>query len=215
MPSRLAQKGDTLDNGGLAIGTDMGVNRNGRWIFRHIDVSVKRGELVCVIGGNGAGKSTCMKALLGLIDVVEGNVHRSPGIRIGYVPQRLSISPNLPLTLRRLMTLTESFQKSEIDKAIEAVGLQKLGNPSIATLSGGEFQRLLLARALIHEPDLLVLDEPAQGVDVSGADQLNELIVDVKEKLNCGVIMVSHEVERVLNIGDDFVVLIPHEYDET
>ena len=146
----------------------IGVHRGNRWVIRHVDLRVDRGKLVFLIGANGAGKTTCAKAILGLIEVSEGTAERLPGLRIEYVPQRLAISPFLPLTLRRLMTLTRKFPARDIDDALSAVGLERLGDPPIATLSGGEFQRLLLARALINRPDLLILDEPNQGVDIAG-----------------------------------------------
>ena len=193
---------------------DIGVRRSERWIIRHVDVEVPRGALVYVIGANGAGKSTCAKAVLGLIEIDEGAVERAADVAVGYVPQRLSISPTLPLTLRRLMTLTGRFPRREIDAALAAVGLERLGNPPISTLSGGEFQRLLLARALIDRPDLLVLDEPAQGVDVSGADVFYELIEEVRRALGCGILIISHDIELAAKSGDDVVVLVPHEHDE-
>ena len=192
----------------------IGVRRSERWIIRHVDVQVPRGALVYVIGANGAGKSTCAKAVLGLIEIDEGAVERAAGVAVGYVPQRLAISPTLPLTLRRLMTLTGRYPRRDIEAALAAVGLERLGNPPISTLSGGEFQRLLLARALIDRPDLLVLDEPAQGVDVSGADVFQELIEEVRRTLGCGILIVSHDIERAAKTGDDVVVLVPHEHDE-
>jgi zinc transport system ATP-binding protein len=184
-----------------------------RWIIRHVDLRVERGMLVSLIGANGAGKSTCAKAVLGLIDIDEGAIERAP-VTVGYVPQRLAISPTLPLTLRRLMTLTGRFPRRDIDAALAAVGLDRLGNPPIATLSGGEFQRLLLARALIDRPDLLVLDEPAQGVDLSGAGVFHELIEEVRQTLGCGILIISHDLEQAVKTGDDVVVLVPHEHDE-
>ena len=192
---------------------EAGVKRGARWIIRNLNLAVDRGQFVYVIGANGAGKSTCIKAALGLIELTEGSVERDPSIQVGYVPQRLAISPNLPLTLRRLMSLTGKFAPGDVDDALRAVGLEKLGDPPVTTLSGGEFQRLLLARALIHKPDLLVLDEPAQGVDVAGAEMLQDLIIAIRRDLGCGVLMVSHDIKQAFQAGDDFVVLIPHEHD--
>ncbi len=197
----------------LVSARDIGVRWGERWIIRHVDLRVERGMLVSLIGANGAGKSTCAKAVLGLIDIDEGAIERAP-VTVGYVPQRLAISPTLPLTLRRLMTLTGRFPRRDIDAALAAVGLERLGDPPIATLSGGEFQRLLLARALIDRPDLLVLDEPAQGVDLSGAGVFHELIEEVRRTLGCGILIISHDLEQAVKTGDDVVVLVPHEHDE-
>ena len=197
----------------LVSARDLGVRRSERWIIRHVDVQVPRGALVYVIGANGAGKSTCAKAVLDLIEIDEGAVERAPDVAVGYVPQRLAISPTLPLTLRRLMTLTRRFPRREIESALAAVGLERLGNPPVSTLSGGEFQRLLLARALAERPDLLVLDEPAQGVDVSGADVFHELIEEIRRTLGCGILIISHDIELAARTGDDVVVLVPHEHD--
>ena len=197
----------------LVSARDLGVRRAGRWIVRHVDLKVERGELVFVIGANGAGKSTCVKAALGLIDIDEGTVERAPALEIGYVPQRLAVSPTLPLSVRRLMKLTGRFPAREIDAALAAVGLDRLGDPPVTTLSGGELQRLLLARALIHRPDLLVLDEPGQGVDVAGAEVLHGLVEGIRRDLGCGVLLISHDLELAMKAGDDFVVLVPHEHD--
>ena len=198
----------------LVSARDLGVRRAGRWIVRHVDLKVSRGELVFVIGANGAGKSTCVKAALGLIDIDEGTVERAPALEIGYVPQRLAVSPTLPLSVRRLMNLTGRFPAREIDAALAAVGLDRLGDPPVTTLSGGELQRLLLARALIHRPDLLVLDEPGQGVDVAGTEVLHELVEGIRRDLGCGVLLISHDLELAMKAGDDFLVLVPHEHDD-
>ena len=198
----------------LVNARDIGVRRGERWIIRHVDLKVARGELVFLIGANGAGKSTCAKAVLGLIDITEGHVARAPALEVGYIPQRLPVSPTLPLTLRRLMTLTGRFAAHKIDAALAAVGLERLGDPPVTTLSGGEFQRLLMARALIHRPDLLVLDEPAQSVDVAGTDIVYELIEGIRRDLGCGVLMISHDLKKAMDTGDDLVVLVPHEHDD-
>lgn len=198
----------------LVVGRNIGVKRGERWIIRYVDFEVTRGELVLIIGANGAGKSTFAKSILGLIEISEGTIKRADSIRIGYVPQRLSMSATLPLTMRRLMTLTGRYTRQEVDRALAAVGLQRLGDPPVTTLSGGEFQRLLLAHAMIERPDLLVLDEPVQGIDIAGSTRLYELIERIKEELNCGVLMISHDHRKFMEIGDDFVVLVPHEHDQ-
>ncbi len=201
-------------SGLLVDARDIGVRRGERWIIRHVDLKVTRGELVYLIGANGAGKSTCVKAILGLIDVDEGQVTRAPSLEVGYVPQRLQVTATLPMTVRRLMTLTGRFAADRIDSALAAVGLERLGDPPVTTLSGGEFQRLMLARALIHRPDLLVLDEPEQGVDATGTDVVHELIEGIRRDLGCGVLTISHDLKQAMDTGDDLVVLVPHEHDD-
>ena len=198
----------------LVNARDIGVRLGERWIIRHVDLKVAPGELVYIIGANGAGKSTCVKAVLGLIDITEGRVTRAPSLEVGYVPQRLQVTPTLPMTLRRLMTLTGRFPADRIDSALAAVGLERLGDPPVTSLSGGEFQRLMLARALIHRPDLLVLDEPERGVDATGTDVVYELIEGIRRDLGCGVLIISHDLKKAMDTGDDLVVLVPHEHDD-
>ena len=203
-----------MDSNILVDAQNIGVNLSNRWIFRNVNVTVERSQLVCIIGGNGAGKTTCLRTLLGLLPQTEGTVNRAISLKVGFVPQKLQITPILPLTMRRLAALAGKFEDQEIDNALSAVGLDELGNPSVSTLSGGEFQRLMLARAILRKPDLLVLDEPAQGVDVSGIDVLNRLILDVRDATRCGVLMISHDIEMVFDIFDDVLVMIPHEFDQ-
>ena len=204
----------TRDAAALVHGRDVGVRRQGRWIIRHVDLDVARGKLVYLIGANGAGKSTLAKSVLGLIDIDEGTLERAPSLKVGYVPQRLQVSPNLPLDLHRLMTLTGRCPAAEIDAALTAVGLERLGNPPVSTLSGGEFQRALLARALLQRPDLLVLDEPAQGVDAAGTEVFHKRIEEIRHDLDCGVLLISHDIRLVMDTGDDVIVLLPHEHDD-
>lgn len=194
--------------------TNIGVRLSERWIFRYVNVSVSSGQLVCIIGGNGAGKSTCVKTLLGLIPLTEGCIEKQSTLTIGYVPQKLALASVLPLTVRRLLTLgNRRASKEEVEHVLFVVGLEKLGNPSVTNLSGGEFQRLMLARAILRKPDLLVLDEPLQGVDIATTDFLNDLILTIRDELQCGVLVVSHDIERVFKDADDVLVLIPHEHD--
>ena len=198
----------------LVHARNVGIRRGNRWIVRYVDVDLDRGAQVLVVGANGSGKSTLVKAILGLIEPDEGTIVRIPDLTVGYVPQRLFLNPTLPLCLRRLMTLTGRFTNGEIDTALGSVGLGRLGNPPVSTLSGGEFQRLLLARALIHNPDLLVLDEPEQGIDTAGSERLYVLIREIRKDYDCGVLIISHNAKTVMEFSDDFVVLVPHEHDD-
>lgn len=213
MPVQQQQYMSTGDSTPLVRARNVGIRRQGRWIIRHVDLDVFPGKLVYLIGANGAGKSTLAKSILGLMEVNEGTIERPAALKIGYVPQRLQVSPNLPLRLRRLLTLTRRYPPAEIEAALAAAGLDRLGDPVVSTLSGGEFQRALLARALLHRPELLVMDEPAQGVDAAGTGVLRERIENIRCELSCGVLLISHDMRLVMETGDDVVVLLPHEHD--
>ncbi|MCW5696910.1 MAG: metal ABC transporter ATP-binding protein [Bauldia sp.] len=191
----------------LAAVENLGVRLGGRWIVRHVDLAVRPGEIVTVIGPNGGGKTTTAKALLGLISPAEGrSVHR-PGLRVGYVPQKLAIDWTLPMTVGRLMQLTGRHPRAAIDAALGEVGIPHLAGTPIQALSGGEFQRALLARAIVRRPELLVLDEPVQGVDFAGELALYELIGTIRDRLGCGVLLISHDLHIVMARTDTVVCL--------
>tara|TARA_R110002110_G_scaffold415612_2_gene651783 strand:- start:238143 stop:238982 length:840 start_codon:yes stop_codon:yes gene_type:complete len=192
----------TLENAGL--------NRGGVWLVRGIDLTVRRGEVVTLIGPNGAGKSTTAKIALGLLDPDEGSAKRAPGLSVGYVPQKLSIDWTLPLSVARFMGLTNRVSGAEIAAALDLVGIAHLAEGEVRHLSGGEFQRTLLARAIARKPDLLVLDEPVQGVDFSGEIALYELISNIRNTLGCGILMISHDLHVVMASTDSVVCLNGH-----
>ncbi|MGI9412647.1 MAG: ATP-binding cassette domain-containing protein [Hyphomicrobiales bacterium] len=194
----------------LAGISGLGIHRGGRWLLRNVDLSVQRGEIVTLIGPNGSGKTTCAKALLGLLACDEGEAWIAKGARIGYVPQRFVVDWTLPLTVRRLMTLTDSHSRGDVEAALEEVGISHLIDAAVQTLSGGELQRALLARALVRKPDLLVLDEPVQGVDFSGEIALYGLIRDIRDRLACGVLLISHDLHIVMAETDTVVCLNGH-----
>ncbi|MFM1814014.1 MAG: hypothetical protein RLZ98_709 [Pseudomonadota bacterium] len=188
----------------------IGVCRDGRWLVRNVDITVAAGEIVTLIGPNGGGKSTTARAALGLIAIDEGNVERRPGLNVGYVPQRLTVDRTLPLTVRRLLSLTSSPALGDVDQALEWVGLSRYGDAQVHTLSGGEFQRALLARAIVRKPDLLVLDEPVQGVDFTGEVALYDLIGEIRARLGCGILLISHDLHIVMAATDTVVCLNGH-----
>ncbi len=173
-------------------------------------LDVQRGEIVTLIGPNGAGKSTLVRVVLGLLKPQIGSVFRQAGIRIGYMPQRLSIDPVLPLTVERFLSLGSNQKKSALETALEEVGAVGLLKRPLQGISGGEMQRVLLARALLREPDLLVLDEPIQGVDIIGQYELYELIAQIRTQRNCGILMVSHDLHLVMSATDKVVCLNQH-----
>jgi zinc transport system ATP-binding protein len=194
----------------LVAARGLGVKREGRWLVRHVDLALHQGEILTLIGPNGAGKSTTARALLGLIRPDAGTVERARGLAVGYVPQRLTLDWTLPLTVRRLMTLTGRHPRADIERALAQVGIGHLADARVQTLSGGEFQRALLARAIIRRPQLLVLDEPVQNVDFSGEIALYELIRGLRDELGCGILLISHDLHIVMAHTDTVLCLNGH-----
>lgn len=189
---------------------DVGVLRNGRWLVRGVDFSVSRGEIVTLIGPNGSGKSTSAKAAIGVLKPDEGRVERKAGLKVGYVPQKLSIDWTLPLTVRRLMTLTGPLPERDMHAALEAAGIAHMLDAEVQHLSGGEFQRALMARAIARKPDLLVLDEPVQGVDFAGEIALYDLIKSIRNLSGCGILLISHDLHVVMAETDTVICLNGH-----
>lgn len=187
-----------------------GVERAGRWLVRDIDFEVQRGEIVTLIGPNGSGKSTTARMALGVIRASEGTVRRMPGLRVGYVPQKVAVDWTLPLTVDRFLTLTNSLTRAEKDAALASTGIAHLASAEVRNLSGGEFQRAMLARAIARRPDLLVLDEPVQGVDFSGEIALYELIGEIRDQLHCGILLISHDLHIVMAATDRVICLNGH-----
>jgi zinc transport system ATP-binding protein len=198
-------KGETL----ITL-TNAGVRQGGRVLVEGIDLSISRGEIVTLIGPNGSGKSTTAKMATGVLKPSMGTVSRKPGLKIGYVPQKLTIDWTLPLTVERLMTLTGHYSRAEIDAALDAVGAQRLLHAAVQELSGGEFQRVLFARAMIRKPDLLVLDEPVQGVDFSGEVALYDLVRQIRDTTRAGILMISHDLHVVMAETDTVICLNGH-----
>lgn len=190
--------------------TGAGVFRAGRWLVRDVDLTVRRGEIVTLIGPNGSGKSTTARTAVGAMKVDEGTVRRAPGLAVGYVPQKVSVDWTLPLSVARLMTLTRRAEADEVRAALEGVGIAHLAKAEVQTLSGGEFQRALLARALLRRPDLLVLDEPVQGVDFTGEIALYDLIGRIRDDTGCGVLLISHDLHVVMGRTDTVICLNGH-----
>ena len=179
-------------------------------ILDGIDISIAPGEIVTVIGPNGAGKTTLIRVLLGLLKPSSGTVERRTGVRVGYLPQRMQFDPVLPLQVNRLMNLTQHSSAVAVGAALAETGVAYLRDAQVGTLSGGELQRVLLARALLRDPDLLVLDEPVQGVDFAGEAALYELIGAIRARRGCGVLMISHDLHVVMAATDRIVCLNRH-----
>jgi zinc transport system ATP-binding protein len=179
-------------------------------ILSHVDIAVNAGEIVTLVGPNGSGKSSLVRVILGLLAPSDGTVWRKPDLRVGYVPQTLAIDPVLPITVRRLLALAGPGPAARITPALAEVGAEDLADRALQELSGGEFQRVLLARALLRDPELLVLDEPLRGIDLGGQLALYDLIGRLRRQRGIGVLMVSHDLHIVMAATDRVVCLNQH-----
>ena len=188
---------------------NVGYHQNDKWLVKGVSLEVEKGKIVTLIGPNGSGKSTTAKIALGIYKKIDGEVEKYTN-KIGYVPQKVSIDWTLPLRVRDFMVLTESIKEEAIDEALSLTGVVHLKHKNLGNLSGGEFQRVLLARAISKKPDLLVLDEPVQGVDFTGEIALYELIKKISEELNCGILLISHDLHTVMSATDHVVCLNGH-----
>ena len=186
-----------------------GISINGKPLVQGVSLEVKKGQIVTLIGPNGSGKSTTAKIALGIYKNINGKVQKFTK-KIGYVPQKISIDWTLPIRVIDFMNLTEDLTEDQINISLNLTGVDHLKNKSLSNLSGGEFQRVLIARAISKEPELLVLDEPVQGVDFKGEIALYELIKKISEKLDCGILLISHDLHVVMSATDFVVCLNGH-----
>ena len=188
----------------------LGVRYGGRHVLHGIDFSIDRGEIVTIVGPNGSGKTSFLRALLGVVAPEQGQVTRAPGLRLGYVPQRLHIDPGLPLPVARFLSLPVRAPAAAIKMVLQRVGVGDVARQNMATLSGGQFQRVLLARALLSQPDILMLDEPTAGLDQPGVASFYRLIEDVRRETGCAVLSVSHDLHVVMSASDRVVCINGH-----
>lgn len=179
-------------------------------VLEKVQLAVNAGEIVTLIGPNGAGKTTLVRVVLGLLKPDNGSVWRKPKLRIGYMPQKLTVDPTLPLSVLRFLRLVPGVDRAAALAALAEVGAEQVIDSPLQNISGGELQRVLLARALLRKPELLVLDEPVQGVDVAGQAELYRLITELRDRYGCGVLMVSHDLHLVMSTTDQVVCLNRH-----
>ena len=186
-----------------------GYQHNDKWLVKGVSLSIEKGKIVTLIGPNGSGKSTTAKIALGIYKKIDGQVEKYTN-KIGYVPQKISIDWTLPLRVHDFMLLTEDLDDESINEALSLTGVVHLKDKNLGNLSGGEFQRVLLARAISKKPEFLVLDEPVQGVDFTGEIALYELIKKISDELNCGILLISHDLHTVMTATDHVVCLNGH-----
>jgi zinc transport system ATP-binding protein len=184
------------------------------YILKDVSLEVFAGQIVTIIGPNGAGKTTLLKVLLGLVNPSKGQVLRSQNLKIGYMPQRLKLNTFMPMIVERFLSLASQIKGKDLSKKIEQVlwevGADHLKDRNLSELSGGEFQRVLLAQALMNDPALLVLDEPTQGVDVIGQEDLYTLVTQLRDQRHCGIVLVSHDLNVVMASSDIVLCLNGH-----
>lgn len=189
---------------------DLSVHFGKRRVLHDIALTVNAGEIVTIIGPNGSGKTTLFKALIGAIQPSSGKLNRAAELKIGYVPQKLHIDETLPMTVKRFMNLPGGHSQQAVAEALEHAGVPDLYSQQVMDLSGGQFQRVLLARALLGRPNLLLLDEATQGLDHRGAADFYRQIGHVRETLGCGILMISHELHVVMRRTDRVICLNGH-----
>ena len=191
----------SLDNVSLTVGH--------RKVLDNISLTLCRDEITTIVGPNGAGKSSLVKIVAGIVQPSQGTVQRTNDLAIGYVPQKLSLNQALPMKVSRFVSLADSSKESRA-KALSTLEISHLHNTQMHDLSGGELQRVLLARAILRKPNLLLLDEPLQGVDVNGQIELYRLIASLKNSMNCSILMVSHDLHLVMAQTDNVLCLNQH-----
>ncbi|EEE36970.1 zinc import ATP-binding protein ZnuC [Rhodobacteraceae bacterium KLH11] len=189
---------------------DLSVRYGANTVLRHVDMVVEPQEIVTIVGPNGSGKTSLLRAIIGATKPSAGRVSLKPGLKIGYVPQKLHIDPTLPISVERFMRLTSRVTQKACAEALETAGVPDLFKRQMSQLSGGQFQRVLLARALINRPDVLLLDEATQGLDQPGSAAFYRRIEDVRRDTGCAILMISHELHVVMSASDRVVCLNGH-----
>ncbi|WP_170559704.1 metal ABC transporter ATP-binding protein [Ruegeria atlantica] len=189
---------------------DLSVSYGANTVLKHVNMGVEPGEIVTIVGPNGSGKTSLLRAIIGATKPSAGQVKRKPGLKIGYVPQKLHIDPTLPITVERFMRLTHRASKKDCKTALDTAGVPDLLKRQMSQLSGGQFQRVMLARALINRPEILLLDEATQGLDQPGSAAFYRQIEDVRRETGCAIIMISHELHVVMSASDRVICLNGH-----
>ncbi|WP_420585016.1 metal ABC transporter ATP-binding protein [Ruegeria sp.] len=189
---------------------NLSVRYGANTVLRHVDMVIEPGEIVTIVGPNGSGKTSLLRAIIGATKPSVGRVVLKRGLKIGYVPQKLHIDPTLPISVERFMRLTHRVSQAQCTQALKAAGVPDLLKRQMSQLSGGQFQRVLLARALINRPDVLLLDEATQGLDQPGSAAFYQQIEEVRRETGCAILMISHELHVVMSASDRVICLNGH-----
>jgi len=189
---------------------NISLSHNGKNVLDDVSFKLHKGEFVTLIGPNGAGKSSLIKILLGVIKQDSGDITYTDNVRLGYTPQTFSANPFIPISVKDFLTLNQKIDSEFMFKTFELTGIKDLLQSPLKNLSGGELQKVLLTRALLNKPNVLILDEPAQNLDVDGQMQLYKLIQDIHQQQNCAVLMVSHDLHRVMKESTQVLCLYHH-----
>lgn len=189
---------------------DVSIRYGSHTVLSHVDLTVEPGEIITIVGPNGSGKTSLFRAIIGAVSPSSGKITRKPGLRIGYVPQRLHIDPTLPITVERFLRLSNKANAAACQAALDAAGAPDLMQRQMSELSGGQFQRVMLARALMEKPEVLLLDEATQGLDQPGSAAFYQQIETVRNETNCAVLMISHELHVVMSASDRVICLNGH-----
>lgn len=189
---------------------DLSVRYGANTVLRHVSLGLDPGEIVTIVGPNGSGKTSLFRAIIGALQPAAGRISRRPGVKMGYVPQRLHIDPTLPITVERFLRLTDRVSLAACVQALEVAGVPDLLKRQMSQLSGGQSQRVLLARALINSPDILLLDEATQGLDQAGSAAFYRQIETVRNQTGCAILMISHELHVVMSASDRVICLNGH-----
>ncbi|NOD78233.1 MULTISPECIES: metal ABC transporter ATP-binding protein [unclassified Ruegeria] len=189
---------------------NLSVRYGAHTVLSHVDMAVEPGEIVTIVGPNGSGKTSLLRAIIGATRPSAGRVSLKSGLKIGYVPQKLHVDPTLPISVERFMRLTDRVSRKQCVAALETAGVPDLLHRQMSQLSGGQFQRVLLARALINRPDILLLDEATQGLDQRGSASFYQQIESVRRETGCAILMISHELHVVMSASDRVICLNGH-----
>ena len=189
---------------------DLSVRYGAKTVLSHVSLRVERGEIVTIVGPNGSGKTSLLRAIIGAVKPAQGRVIHGNSVKIGYVPQKLHIDETLPITVSRFLKLPGGVTATDISQVLAQAGVPDLAKAQLSQLSGGQFQRVLLARALIGKPDLLLLDEATQGLDQRGSASFYQQIEHVRQDTGCAVLMISHELHVVMSASDRVICLNGH-----